>query len=235
MIHRTSRFFFAVICLLALPSYIKAQTIEGTITMQMASPMLGSQKVDIVYSVKGDKVLQTADDPKVGKISVYTDNKTGTQIIVQEAQKQGMEIDQVVMDDAIKSMHMPDLVPKATGKKDIVKGYNCELYTLMMDSVQEMDIWLTKDLPKDLWVAIRNCTVAGMKNTGVKSDALMNLFQSGYAQVRMEMKYNGVTQLTNEFLKAEQKKLDDSIFTVPADITVTKFDPQHMNPGVEGK
>lgn len=235
MIHRTNRFFIAVACMMILPSFIQAQTFEGTIIMQMASPMLGNQKIDIVYSVKGDKVLQTADDPKVGKISVYTDNKTGTQIIVQEAQKQGMEIDQVVMDEAIKSMHMTDLVPKATGKKEMIKGYSCELYTLMMDSVQEMDIWLTKDFPKDLSVAIRNCTVAGMKNTGIKSDALMTLFQNGYVQVRMEMKYNGVTQLTNEFSKADQKKLDDSIFTVPSDITVTKFDPNHMNPGVQGK
>ena len=145
------------------------------------------------------------------------------------------QIDQAVMDNAIKKMNMPVLIPKATGKTQKIAGYNCELYTIQLDSTQEMDIWLTKEFPKDLLVAIRNCTEAGMKNTGVKSDALMALFQNGYAQVKMEMKYNGITQLTNEFAKAEPQKLDDSMFTVPTNIKVEKFDPTHMNPGSQGK
>src|SRR5579864_9121210 len=65
---------------------IQAQGFEGEITMQMTSPMLGPQKIDILFSIKGAKVLQSADDPKQGKINIYTDTKAGTQIIVQEAQ-----------------------------------------------------------------------------------------------------------------------------------------------------
>ena len=237
--HYSTRSSFIIVvllcCISLIPTVIHAQAFEGSITMQMASPMLGNQKIDMVSMVKGDKVVQTADDPKQGKITIYTDLKTGTQIIVLEAQRQGMQIDQAVMDNAIKKMNMPVLIPKATGKTQKIAGYNCELYTIQLDSTQEMDIWLTKEFPKDLLVAIRNCTEAGMKNTGVKSDALMALFQNGYAQVKMEMKYNGITQLTNEFAKAEPQKLDDSMFTVPTNIKVEKFDPTHMNPGSQGK
>lgn len=199
--------------------------------MQMSSPMMGNQKIDIMYSVKGDKVVQSADDPKAGRITIYTDLKTGTQVMVQNAQKQGMEIDQATMDEALKGMNMPVLIPVPTGKMEKIAGYNCELYTITMDTVQTMDIWLTKEFPKEVVEAIRNCTVAGMKATGFKSDGLMKLFENGYAQVRMEMKAKGVTQFTNEFAKAEPKKLGKDMFTVPSEIQVTKFDPKMMGGG----
>lgn len=223
--------FFAMII---IPKIIWAQAFEGEITMQMSSPMLGPQKIDILYAIKGTKVLQTADDPKQGKVDVYTDTKAGTQIIVQEAQKQGMEIDQAMIDSAMKNMKMPVLVPKPTGKKEKIAGYSCEVYSMMIDSSQEMDLWLTKDFPKNTAEGIRNCTEAGMKSTGIKSDALMALFNKGYAQVRMEVKQNGVTQFTNQFVKAEQKNISDSLFIIPSDIKVTKFDPSTMGSGGAG-
>ena len=229
--------FIAVLLIFVsiIPSRIHAQGFEGEITMQMSSPTMGDQKIKMIYMVKGDNVLQTADDPKNGKVLIYTDTKTGSQTIVMEAQKHGMQIDQSLMEDAIKKMRMPVLLPKASEKKQKIAGYNCELYTITIDSTQEMDIWLTKDFPKDISLAIRKCTELGMKNTGVKSDALIDLFKSGYAQVRMEMKIKGVTQLTNEFAKADSEKLDDAIFIIPSDIKIEKLDPKLMTPGAEQK
>jgi hypothetical protein len=145
-----------------------------------------------------------------------------------------MEIDQTMIDSLMKSMKMPVLVPKQTGKKEKIAGYNCELYTMMIDSSQEMDLWLTKDLPKNTTDGIRICTEAGMKSTGMKSDALLALLNSGYAQVRMEVKMGGVTQLTNQFVKAEPKKLSDSLFIIPSDIKVSKFDPNNPPGGGAG-
>ena len=234
ILHRYFFVFALFSSIIIVPQIIHAQAFEGEITMQMNSPMLGPQKIDILYAIKGAKVLQTGDDPKQGKIDIYTDTKAGTQIIVQEAQKQGMEIDQAMIDSAMKSMKMPVLVPKQTGKKEKIAGYNCELYTIMIDSSQEMDLWLTKDFPKNVAEGIKNCTEAGMKSTGMKSDALMDLFNKGYAQVRMEVKQAGVTQFTNQFVKAEPKKLDDSLFIIPSDIKVTKFDPNNPPGGGAG-
>ncbi len=236
---QSTRYSLVIVILLTfisiIPSRIHAQAFEGEITMLMSSPTMGEQKIKMIYLVKGDNVLQTADDPKNGKVLIYTDTKTGTQTIVMEAQKHGMQIDQSLMDDAIQKMHMPVLLPKATGKKQKISRYNCELFTIMIDSTQQMDIWLTKDFPKDISQAIRKCTELGMKNTGVKSDALIELFKSGYAQVRMEMKIKGVTQLTNEFAKADAEKLDDAIYSIPADIKIEKLDPKLMTPGAEQK
>jgi hypothetical protein len=219
-----------VFCAISIPSLIHAQAFEGTITMEMSSPMLGNQQIEMMYSLKGDKVLQSADDPKAGKVSVYTDIKTGTQIIVQEAQKQGMQIDQATIDIVVKKMNLPSFEPKKTDKKEKIAGYNCELYTMMVDTAQkqEMDMWLTKDFPKDISAAIRNCIDAGMKTTGVKSETFMTLFKSGYAPVRIEMKQAGITQFTNEFAKAEPKKLSDAIFVVPTDIKITVLDPNTL-------
>jgi hypothetical protein len=232
IVRNFSSFFLPAIALLCmtitLPQSLLAQGFEGEITMQMSAPMLGAQKIDILYSIKGSKVRQTADDPKQGKIDVYTDMKAGTQIIVQEAQKQGMEIDQSVIDSAMKSMKMPVLVPKATGKKEKIGDYNCEVYSMAIDTSQEMMLWLTKDLPKNVAEGIKNCTDAGMKSTGVKSDALMAMFNNGYAQIRMEVKMSGVTQFTNVYVKAEPKKISDDLFVVPSDVKVMKFDPATM-------
>ncbi len=104
----------------------------------------------------------------------------------------------------------------------------------MIDSTQEMDLWLTKEFPKNIAEGIRNCTDAGMKNTGIKSDALMALLRTGYAQVRMDVKQGGVTQFSNQYISAEPKKLSEAMFTVPSDIKVTKFDPAAMGSGGAG-
>ncbi len=231
ILRKFHRYFFLALALFcmtaAFPHIIRAQEFEGEISLQMSAPMLGDKKIDIVYSIKGTKVLQTADDPQQGKIDVYTDTKAGTQIIVQVAQKKGMLIDQAMIDSEMKSMKMPVLIPKATGKKEKVAGYDCEIYTMAIDSSSEMDLWITKDLSKATADGIKNCTEAGMKSSGISSDALKDLFNKGYAQVRMEVKQNGVTQFTNQFVKAEQKKLSDALFVIPSDVTVTKFDPNN--------
>jgi len=235
----STRFFLPAIIMLCLmitlPQVIRAQAFEGEISMQMGSPMMGAQKMDILYSIKGTKLLQTADDPQAGKIAVYSDLKTGTQTIVQEAQKQGMQIDQKVMDSLMNSMKIPSLVPKATGKKEKIGSYDCEVYVITIDSTQEMDMWLTKDLPKDVTTAIKNCTEEGLKSTGMKSDDLMAVFDKGYAQIKMEVKQNGITQMTNQFIKAEPKKLADALFVIPADIKISKYDPATMGGGAGGQ
>ena len=148
-----------------------------------------------------------------------------------------MQIDQAVVDEAVKKMNIPPMVPKKGGKEEMISGYNAELYTMMIDSAEEMSIWLTKGLPKDIAGAIRNCVNAGINFTGVKSDALMEMFKAGYAPVRFEMKQGGAVQFTEEFAKAEHKKLPDALFTVPSDIKVTKFDPSAMSapPPDDGK
>jgi hypothetical protein len=224
-------FLFTYALLIILPSLLHGQTFEGTITMEMASPMLGNQKIEMMYSIKGDNILQSADDPKQGKIDIYTNTKTGTQTIVMAAQKQGMEIDQDVMDAAMKKLNLPKYEPKKSNQEQKIGKYNCELYTMMVDSIEEMDMWLSKDFPKDVSGAIKNCIDAGMKSTGVKSDEFMKLFKKGYAPVRIEVKRSGVTQFTNEFTGAEPKKLDNALFVVPADIKVVKYDPATMGGG----
>ena len=50
----------------------------------------------------------------------------------------------------------------------------------------------------------------------------------------MEVKQNGVTQFTNLFIKAEPKKLSDALFVIPADIKVSKFDPNNPPGGGAG-
>ncbi len=231
MILRMNRSFFKLVLLavvLLCPAMLRAQTFEGEITMQMSSPMLGNQKIDLLNSLKGDKILQSADDPHQGRTSVYTDNKAGVQVIVQEALKVGKEMDISVIDAALKQMKIPPMVPKKAGKEEEIAGHKSELFIMMVDSSTEMNIWMTKDLPKDVAEAIRNCVYSGMQFSGIKSEALLTLFKDGYAPIRMVMKQNGTEQFSNEFLKSEHKKLADAIFVVPSNIKIEKFDPSAL-------
>ncbi|MEP7234637.1 MAG: DUF4412 domain-containing protein [Ignavibacteriota bacterium] len=225
----------ALLMAMAIPALVHAQDFEGEITLRINFPAMGAQQLDILYSVKGDKLLQSADDPQAGKVNVYNDLKAGSQVIVQLAQKRGTMIDQHMIDSLSKMMKLPALIPKATGKKEKIGVYNCELYVLNLDSTQEMDIWLTKDMPKDVSQAIKKCTDAGMRSTGMQSTELLGLLDKGYAQVKMEVKVSGVMQMTNIFVKAEPKKLADALFVVPSDVTVTKFDPAMMGGGAPGQ
>ena len=142
-----------------------------------------------------------------------------------------MEIDQAVVDAAIKKMHLPAMIPKKTGNEELIAGFKCEEYSMMIDSVEQMNLWLTKDFPKDVAEGIRGCVDAGMKNTGIKSQALLDMFKAGYTPVRFEMKQSGTVQFSNEYFKMERKQLKDAMFVVPSDIKITKFDPSSMGDG----
>jgi len=214
-----------------IPSVIHAQTFEGVVTWEMSIPMLGDQKIPVTISIKGDKTVSVMDVPMQGSMKMYSDRASKKMTIVQEAQKQGMEMDMAKMEEMKKNL--PDTsIPKPTGKKDKIKGYNAEEYSTTTDGGIEVDLWLSKDMPKEVAAGINSSNESNMQTqlNSSKNTVFKELFKKGYAPLRTVVKKDGDVQMTMEFTKVESKKLNDSLFVIASDITIQKMDPSMMNP-----
>lgn len=219
--------FFAVLILAAiLPSVIRAQGFEGIVTWETSVPLFGDQKIVMTVSIKGDKSVTYSDIPNMGSMKTYYNKKANTSTIVYEAQKRGMEMDLTQLDNASKNKKFSD--PKNTGKKETIKGYTAEEYTSSLDSTLEFDMWLTKDMPKDITAALNTSMQTSMQLGGTKNDSFKELFNKGYTPLRLSIKKDGEVQAVVEFSKVEPKKLDDAVFIIPADVQIQKIDPAMM-------
>jgi len=222
---------FALILGSFMPSLIHAQAFEGVVYWEMSIPMLGDQKIPVTINIKGDKTVSIMDVPMQGSMKMYTDRATRKMTMVQEAQKQGMEMDLAKMDE-MKKMSQDSSIPKLTGKKDKIKGYNAEEYSTTADGGIEVDLWLSKEMPKEIAAGINSSNESSMQSqfNSSKNAAFTALFKKGYAPLRTVVKKDGDVQMTMEFTKVESKKLNDSLFVIASDITIQKMDPSMMNP-----
>jgi hypothetical protein len=223
-------FLFSVViaCAAIIPALTYAQGFEGVVTMQMKIPVLGDQTVPMVISIKGDKTVTAMDIPMQGSMKMYADKITKKTIMVMEGQKIGMEIDQDMAEAALKGKTLP--TPKPTGKKETIKGYSAEEFSAMMEGGIEINLWMTKDMPKDVAQAINASSASSMQMIGSKSSAFQDLYKQGYISLRTVVYKDGNPQVIVEYASSEKKKLDDAIFVVPKDITIQKLDPSMMNP-----
>jgi hypothetical protein len=214
--------FILLICI-SIPSLNFAQGFEGTVTWQTSIPMLGDQKIDMAINMKGDKSMTTSDIPNMGMMKTYLDKSAKKIIMVMEAQKQGQEMDLAAIEAAMQGKQFSE--PKPTGKKETVKGYSTEEYKSTLDGGMEFDLWVTKDMPKEIATAITGSMESSMQMGGTKNKTFKALFAKGLTPVRINVKKDGDVQATMEFSKAEPRKIDDKEFIIPADIKIQKANP----------
>jgi len=209
-----------------IPSLIHAQEFEGVVTNTMQVPMLGDQKIPITVNQKGGKTMVAMDVPVQGNVKMFLDKATNKITIVMEAQKQGIEMDQAAIDAKTKNITYP--VPTASGKKDTIQGYTSEEFTTPIEGGATMSLWMTKDAPKNISVAINASYQGTLQLNGLKTKSYTDLFKKGYVPLRTVITKAGEVQVTIEFVKAESKKLEDKIFVIPEGLTIQKVDPSQM-------
>jgi hypothetical protein len=222
-----------VIAATCIPALIRAQAFEGVVTWEMSIPMLGDQKIPVTINLKGDKTMTTMDIPMQGTMKMYGDKAAKKMTMVQEAQKSGMEIDLAQSEAMMKNMP-PSSVPKATGKKEKIKAYNAEEYSSTADGGIEVDMWISKDVPKEVAAGINASHESSMQMSGPKNEGFTELFKKGYAPLRTVVKKDGDVQMMMEFEKVEPKKLDDKLFVIASDITIQKNPPMNPAAGDDG-
>ena len=119
----------------------------------------------------------------------------------------------------------------ATGEKKAISGHDCERYTIITHKGDSSDWWMTKDVPKGLMKSLRAAIEKGMSG-GMRGQGRSEIGGSVEAMFKKGMMPMQIVskQATVTFISFEERKLDDSIFVIPSDITIQEM-PSGMGGG----
>ncbi len=217
---------FAVLSFLVFGSFTKvlAQSFEGIVYWTMTMPQLDEDKHDMKINIKGGKSETEMDMGVQGGVKVIADRDAHKMWMVMEAMHMGYTMDMPSDTAAEKMMKekMGNIEMKPTGQKATIAGHAAEEY-LMKTKEGDISIWASGDFPKHIVESMSHniSSQPGQRGDDMKN-AMKQLSAKGLMPVKIEMKQAGETAMSMEFVKYEEKKIDDSVFTPPSDI---KFQP----------
>jgi hypothetical protein len=218
---------FLAALLLAIASVTYAQSFEGTVSMSVRVPMMGDKAIPVEMQIKGDNIHSVMDGGPMGGMEMYVNNKEKKTYMIMKAMKTGYEIDMAEMEKRPKDT--TKIVPEPTGKKDIISGFDCELFICKTKNGNDMELWVTRNLSDGIRMAIMKSMENGMKGGfGGQAGPFTDLLKQGYAPVRTTFKKGADVQMEMTVLKFEPKSLSDDLFKVPSDVKITKMDPSKM-------
>jgi hypothetical protein len=227
--------FLAILLLVAFtPAFhgLYAQkAFEGTITWSMSIAAMGDdEKIPWIINIKGQKLEMEMDMGAMGEIQTYTDmeKKKGYFVMAMGGKKTGYLIDATDSDvmNSYKTT-MDDIDPVPTGKTETIAGHAAAEYLLKgvkaKGVTMDMSMWLASDFPKDVQKALSDGLTHGSGGQDPKENrALKKLYSHGLVPVRIVASAGDEVAMTMEFVKYQQKSLDDALFIPPADV---KFSP----------
>lgn len=229
---RMKRILFLLTVFFCYGATTFAQGWEGTIQMTMKIPQMGDETIPLTMNIKGNKIHTSMEMGAMGAIEMFIDNGTKKMVQVMRAAKMGMEFDMSQAEELAKQSNQETPVPVATGKKEMINGYDCELYTAKVSNV-DMEMWMTNALPKDIVTSLAKSmsSVTGSQSSSGASNSFEELAKKGLFAVRTIVKDGDDIQMQNDILKFEAKSIPDSEFTIPTDINIQKMDPSMMGGG----
>jgi hypothetical protein len=189
---------------------------EGVITFAMTMPQLGDQNYESLASIKGDKMMMTTDLGPMGSMQIYSDKVKHTHVMVMSMSKTAIETD----DSKGKLTSTGDTMVISTANTQTINGYTTREFDGNSAS-GAIKIWASADVP----ASVRDALFWDHSNPGAGDSRIYLLLQEkGLAPIRTIKVTNSGT-LTVDFVKFENKKIDDSVFEIPADIKVTRTTP----------
>ena len=196
--------FLMAFCFLfpALSSAVAEEAFEGRVKMKITA---GAEIQTIDYFVRGDDIRVELNDPRAqGALMLMNVEKKEIRMVM-PAQKMYM------------TMPVPDLdeeegesaVPQATGEKKEILGYTAEKYLIELEG-SDYEIWATDELGAFGALDFPGDDKAGFSSpfSRIKGEAFFPL---------LIIERNGDREQSRvEISEIEAKKLDDSLFEVPA-------------------
>jgi len=195
---------------------------EGVIKTTMS---FGDKAIPVTYYVRSDRVRTETAMPEhpEAPVVVIMDWSKGKATSLMPGQKAYMTTDFGEVMKAAgqgKEGQFPKLT--ATGQKETVAGYTCEHY--LMGDPQKVDMCVAKGLGF-FGMAGSAGGVGGsnmMFSSKMKEEAASNpewskFLEGGAFPLKMTVTEGGKTTMSAEVSTIERKKLDDALFTVPAD------------------
>ncbi len=180
---------------------------EGEITMH--TQRVGEAGSDMIVKAKGDKLRFDVPSPTGDSAAIFDPAANKVTMLI-DAQKSYMDLD-FNKPSAAPSTNPDTSTAQKTGKHETVAGIDCEDWTATDASGKRSEVCLAQ--------GIAFFDLAAMKSGGAPT--------SGFAKDQRDKKLfplksvdydaKGTELNRMEVTKIEKKKLDDSLFTVPAD------------------
>jgi hypothetical protein len=201
---RLSMFLFAAVLAhadLVIEQKIESQFLSGNSTMK----------------IKGEQARMDMPSPVGGNVTVLMDLKSGQMATLMHAQKMAMKMN---MADAKKAaedqqkktgIDVTKIEPaKATGEKEKVGEWNCEIYTVNMGGMNGK-MWVTKEFPNYKVIMDQMNKINAAASAGMGMD--VTKLPDGVT-VKTEMS-TPVGKMTTTLVKVSEEAVADSEFTVP--------------------
>ena len=185
-----------------------ATTLSRADLVMVQETAIGEVKDKTVMSIKGKMVRTDVGD----KSSVIIDTETGNMISLMHEQKMAMKMDGAMMKAAQAAAAPAGEIPQpvATGQKEKIGDYECEIYTLSNQGT-ETKMWIAKDYPG--YDKLKT-ELAALKKMG--GPAAANQKDLPGMAIKTETKAGELTYVTT-LVSLKSEPVDDKIFTPPAD------------------
>jgi uncharacterized protein DUF4412 len=207
---------------------LAAQTFEGAVTYRVTSSQGGP--ADMTVSLKGTKVRMDVS-ARGQQMYMLLGAGSSTLTTVMPAQKMYMTIDpkmmQMQMGDSNAPKHAPPAKITATGRKETVAGKECEVY--LVGEAQDMEVCAAHGM--GMWRTPQSPMGGGrgaLGTLGSLGDADTNpeyakLAANGFWPLKVTSKEGGEAKVIMEATQIDAKKLEASVFEVPAGFTEMKM------------
>lgn len=190
---------------------------DWVLETKIESPQVNSSGV---MKIKGDKLRVDMDAGPAGAVSSIIDSSTGDTIQVLHAQKMAMKMSAAQIKSAMEAagqMPKKDAAPvpaaKATGEKEKVGDYECEIYT-WTDAGTSVRLWIAKDHPHGAALQALDkkmrSGVLGAMQKGPDTSLLPG------PSLKTETTVGGAKMMTNTVVSIKEQPLDAKDFEVPA-------------------
>ena len=207
----------SLLVLFVMAPQARAQTpFEGTATWSMTIPQMDDEKHEMTINMKGDKVETEIDLGAQGGVKTYIDREKKKIYVAMSAMKSGWVLD--FPNDSLVKAKTGDIDLKTTGQKATIAGHPAEEYILHTKKA-DISLWMSGDFPKEIRDAFHRSMTSQPGQDPGAARAMQQLADKGLVPVKMIVKNGEEIATTMELVKVESKKLDDSIFVTPKDIT----------------
>ena len=197
--------------------------------------------VDVTMYVKPDKLaydmsmlgglvnIHVIIDPMTRKMTMLMPGKTAMQYDLRKIDKNSKHIEDSMNKNPAIIDSMTKALPKPTGKKQEINGFDCEQYLVTThkgDKKIEMEMWITTDARLKFYDVMRDAFLGKGRTGAGGMEQIMSAFEpfagEGKVPVKMSMKVNGKEFLSSELEEMIEEKLDNKYFEIPKDYKVTE-------------
>jgi hypothetical protein len=221
----------------AIKSLTKSSGDSAANSNPMAAVFMGGMnlKADVTMHVRTDKVaVETSMLGGLVNMRQIIDRNSRKMTMIVPMSKQAVVVDLAAMDEVRGELDdslnknqgifdsLKKAIPKATGKKEEINGFDCEEYRMITDmngTPMEVEMWITQDPRLKFYDVVRDALLGKKRTGGGGLEQLMAAFEPfaghGKVAVKMILRVDGKEFLSSEMTEMVEEKTEDKYFEIP--------------------